>query len=313
MRILGSIKNCLESEGVENMIENKNIDFPPELHSVFRSRVQTALSLLDKSDFNSAEQEYRNLLSEIFSAQGTTTRYHKGGVYHQIGYCLFLQKKTQDALLYFEYAFIEDCIRVSGFEARQLPAYYNLCNVYRISAKQLEDLLNRIKHDMNRNIPLDAEKYLKSYIDSGGKLDSIAVIKKDNVFIGGNYKNIALLRYIADKVRECEFSSIMAIDFDVMSNEYVYADAMALLQDCGSAIFEVTFDGGHLMEIERAINSQSFSKKNILLLFQKSEKPKEPYISKMLLGVEIKIEYYAKIEELQKMIKMFLGKIRQDI
>lgn len=295
------------------MIENKKTDLSPELHSLYRSREQTALSLIDKSDFSSAEQEYRTLLSEILAAQGTATRYHKGGVYHQIGYCLFLQKKTQDALLYFEYAFIEDCISVSGFEAKQLPAYYNLYNVYRISAKQLEDLLNRIKRDMYSNIPLDAQNYLKSYLDSGGKLDSIAVIKRKNVFIGGNYKNIALLRHIADKVRECEFSSIMAIDFEVTNEQDIYADAMALLQDCGSAIFEITFDAGHLMEIERAINSKLFPKENVLLLFQKRRDTKDHYISKMLLGVEVKPVGYAKIEELSELVKSFLGKIRQDI
>jgi len=295
------------------MIENRKTDLSPELQTLYRVREQTALSLIDKNDFSSAEQEYRTLLSEILTAQGTATRYHKGGIYHQIGYCLFLQKKTEDALLYFEYAFIEDCISVSGFEAKQLPAYYNLYNVYRISAKQLVDLLNSIKRDIDSNIPLDAQNYLMSYLDSGSKLDSVAVIKRTNVFVGGNYKNIVLLRHIADKVLECEFSSIMAIDFEVTNEEDIYADAMALLQDCGSAIFEITFDAGHLMEIERAINSKLFPKENILLLFQKRRDTKDHYISKMFLGVDVKPVGYAKIEELRELVKSFLGKIRQDI
>jgi len=295
------------------MIENRKTDLLPELQTLYRVREQAALSLIDKNDFSSAEQEYRTLLSEILTAQGTVTRYHKGGIYHQIGYCLFLQKKTEDALLYFEFAFIEDCISVSGFEAKQLPAYYNLYNVYRISAKQLVDLLNSIKRDISSNIPLDAQNYLMSYLDSGSKLDSIAVIKRTNVFVGGNYKNIALLRHIADKVLECEFSSIMAIDFEVTNEDDIYADAMALLQDCGSAIFEITFDAGHLMEIERAINSKLFPKENILLLFQKRRDTRDHYISKMLLGVDVKPVGYAKIEELRELVKSFLGKIRQDI
>lgn len=293
------------------MIENKKTDLPLELYSLCLSREKTALSLIEKSHFSSAEQEYKTLLSEILAAQGTATRYHKGGIYHQIGYCLFLQNKTQDALRYSECAFIEDCLSVSGFEAKQLPAYNNLYNVHRISAKQLEDLLNRIKRDSN--IPLKAENYLDSYLLSGGKLDSIKVIRGKNVFIGGNYKNIALLRHIADKVRECEFSSIMAMDFEVKTEEDIYSYAIALLQDCGSAIFEITFDAGHLMEIERAINNKLFPKENMLLLFQKRRDTKDHYISKMLFGVEVKPVGYSKIEELPELVKSFLGKIRQQI
>jgi tetratricopeptide (TPR) repeat protein len=293
------------------MIENKKADLPPGLQSLYQTREQNALSLIENNNYSTAEQEYRTLLSEILTAQGAATRYHKGGIYHQIGYCLFLQKKTEDALLYFEYAFIEDCI--SGFEATQLPAYYNLYNVYRISSKQLVDLLSKIKYDINSSIPLKAEIYLKNYLDSGGKLDSLTVSKSSNVFVGGNYKNIGLLRYIVDRVRECGFSSIMAIDFEVTSEEDIYAHAMALLQDCGSAIFEITFDSGHLMEIERAINSKFFPKENILLLFQKRKNTRDHYISKMLLGLQVKPVGYMRIEEIPDLVKKFLGPIRRDI
>jgi len=285
------------------MIENKKADLPPELQRLYQIHEQKALSFIENGDVDSAEKEYRTLLSEIHAAQGETVRYHKGGIYNQIGYCLFLLKKTKDALFYFECAFIEDCI--SGFESTQLPAYYNLYNVYRISAKQLADMSNRIKRDIASHIPLNAEKYLKSFFNSGNKLDSIEVSKRSKVFVGGNYKNIALLRYIADKVRECKFSPIMAIDFEVTNEEDIYADAMALLQDCGSAIFEITFDAGHLMEIERAINSKLFPKGNILLLFQKRKDAKDHYISKMLLGVQVKPVGYSKIEEIPELVRNF--------
>jgi hypothetical protein len=293
---------------MKNIIENKKIDFPPELQTLYKTCEQNALSFLDQKNYVAAEREYRTLLSAFFEAQGNKIRYHKGGIYHQIGYCLFLQKKTEDALLYFEAAFIEDC--VSEYEATRLPAFFNLHNVYRISAAQLFKLVSKIKSDIVGNIPLNPEIYLTNYIDSGNKLESTKVNKAKNVFVGGNYKNIALLRYIEDKVYDVGFSPILAINFEV-KKEDIYTHAMALLQDCGSAIFEITFDAGHLMEIERAINTNLFSKENMLLLFQKRDDITEHYITKMLLGVQVKPIGYMKIEELSEKVKAFLNEIKQ--
>lgn len=287
-----------------NKIENKNTDLPPELLKLYQTHEKNALAFMDGDDFSTGEKEYRTLLSEFLAAQGNNTRYHKGGIYHQIGVCLFLQHKTDDALFYFECAFIEDCI--SGFEASQLPAYSNLYNVYRISAKQLADLSSKIRKD---NHPLDSEKYLQAYIAAGNKLDSIALMKNKNVFVGGNYKNIALLKYIAAKVYECGFNPIMALNFEVSNDEDIYAHAMALLQDCGSAIFEITFDSGHLMEIERAINNKVITKENILLLFQQRDATKVHYISKMLLGVGVKPLGYMEIDNVPGLVNSFLDRV----
>lgn len=288
-----------------NMIENKKIDLPLNLQSIYQIHEQVARSFLEKGDYFSAEQEYRKLLGEFLVFQGETTRYHKGGIYHQIGYCLYMQKKIEEALPFFKYAFIEDCF--SDDDGKQLPAYKNLYNVYRISAKQLSDLRLRIKSNDKNSTPLRAEDYLKDYLDNGDKLDSFPINKDSNVFVGGNYKNIALLRYIADRVRECNYSSIMAIDSSVTEDEHIYTDSMALLHDCGSAVFEITFDAGHLMELEEA--RKLLPGKNILLLFQKRDDSKNHYISKMLLGIQIHLAGYMKIEEIPKLIAEFLENI----
>ncbi|MBI4650550.1 hypothetical protein HY745_04545 [Candidatus Desantisbacteria bacterium] len=293
------------------MIENKKADLPSDILSLYRTKEQIAISLMDKNDFSLAEQEYKTILSEIFKAQGSIIRYHKGGVYHQIGICLYYQKKHEEALTYFKYAFIEDCLSEIGFVATQFPAYRVLNQYYKISATQLIELSNKIKYDINTDIPLNAENYLKNYLDGGGKLDSISAQKNNCVFVGGNYKNIALLRYISNKVSEYNFSSIMAIDFDVPKNEDIYSHAMALLQDCGSAIFEITFDSGHLMEIERAINTKLFPSKNILLLFQIRKNNDEHFISKMLLGFPIVYKGYMNIDEIPGLVKNFLEKLNK--
>jgi tetratricopeptide (TPR) repeat protein len=291
------------------MIQNKKTELPAGLQGLYQSFELGARKSIEKGDYTAAEKDYRKLLDEFFTAQGKTTRYHKGGVYHQIGYCLYMQQKKQEALLYFKYAFIEDCF--SDADVTQLPAYSNLYNIYRVSAKQLSDLRLRIKPDICNSPPLNAEDYLKAYLDSGGKLDSLPVNKSDNIFVGGNYKNIALLKFIADSVRKCDLSSIMAIDSNVTKDEDIYADAMALLHDCGSAIFEITFDSGHLMELEEA--RKMIPKENILLLFQKRNETTDHYISKMLLGIQVKLAGYMKIEEIPKIVAEFLRNIRRDI
>jgi hypothetical protein len=63
------------------------------------------------------------------------------------------------------------------------------------------------------------------------------------------------------------------------------------------------------MEIERAINSKLFPKKYILLLYQQRNDTKDHYISKMLLGVQVKPIGYTKIEELPQLVKEFLDEI----
>jgi hypothetical protein len=295
------------------MIENKKTDLPPKLQSLYKTREQNALSFIDRNDYSAAEQEYRTLLSEFFAAQGAATRYHKGGIYHQIGYCLFLQKKTADALNHFKCAFIEDCI--SGIEFGNLPAYSNLHNYFGISAIELDNLSQRIKVDTDNNNPLilNAESYLNDYLKKGYELGSPTIEKSKRVFVGGSYKNIAILRYIGDSVRECDFSPMLPIDFEVSHDKAIYPDAMSLLHNCGSAIFEVTFDSGHLMEIERARNYKLFPNENILLLFQKRNNDSESYVTKMLLGVGITPVGYMKIGEIPELVKDFLGKISRDI
>jgi hypothetical protein len=214
------------------MVENKKTDFPPYLQSLYQGHERKASGFIENKDFNSAEQEYRTLLSEIFKEQGENIRYHKGGPYHQIGYCLFLQGKPTDALKQFQYAFIEDCITIENFP--KLPAFKNLSNVYKISYEDLHNLFSKIKNDIVINIPLNPESYLDSYIDSGNNnIESIPVSKERKVFVGGNYRNIAILRYIEDRINENKLSPILAINFREDISVNIYFHSMLLLQDCG--------------------------------------------------------------------------------
>ena len=282
------------------MIEDKKTNLPPEIESSYRSHDETALRYAEKADYCSAEREYRALLSEIMEAQRETIRYHKGGPYHQIGYYLFLQGKNDDARKYFLYAFIEDCITLDDFP--ELPAFKNLHGVYQISYEDLRALFDKVRGDYHKTIHLNSEDYLRIYLDSGNRMESVVVRRDKKVFVGGNYRNIVILRHIENTVREFGLSPILASNFEVHESE-IYLHAMSLLQDCGIAIFEITFDAGHLMEIERAM--KFIEKKNILLLYQQLRKEGKHY-TQMLWGVDVTQVGYMDIDELTQKVKDFL-------
>jgi hypothetical protein len=243
-------------------------------------------------------------LAEIVRAQGNRTRYHKGGPYHQIGYYLFLQGKNDEAREYFLYAFIEDCITEDNLP--RLPAFNNLIGVYRTSYQDLLALYQKIRGDILLEIPLTPERYLASYLSAGNQIESGSVKRETNVFVGGNYRNIAILRYVERIITDFRLSPILASNFKPSESE-IYIHAMRLLQDCGSAIFEITFDAGHLMEIERAMNL--IDKRNILLLYQQLERDEKHY-TRMLWGLEVEQVGYMHVDELAERVKAFLNRIR---
>lgn len=285
-------------------IIDKKTQFPYKIQDLYRSHERKALQFIERNNYRSAEQEYKDLLSEVIQAQKEKTRYHKGVPYHQIGYCLFLQGKNNDASTYFLYAFIEDCITSDSFP--EWPAFRNLHGVYKTSYEDLHTLFNRIRSDVHSTVPLTPEDYLRIYLDSGNKIEPVSVRRETKVFVGGNYRNIAVLREIERIVMGCELSPILASNFKVVESE-IYFHAMHLLQDCGSAIFEITFDAGHLMEIERAMNL--VDKKNILLLYQQLERDEKHY-TQMLWGTEVGQVGYMSIEELADNLKSFLNGIK---
>lgn len=287
------------------MIEDRKTNLPPHIEISYRSHEETALRCAEKRDYSAAESEHKALLAEIMGAQGKAIRYHKGGPYHQIGYYLFLQGKNDEARDYFLSAFIEDCITLDVFP--ELPAFKNLYGVYQVSYEDLRTLFHRVRDDYHKTIPLNPEDYLKVYL-SARQIKSGSVQKKTKVFVGGNYRNIAILRHIEKTVREFGLSPILASNFEAQESE-IYLNAMRLLEDCGSAIFEITFDAGHLMEIERA--TRLIGKTNLLLLYQQVKKDERHY-TRMLWGVNVEQVGYMHIEELPNIVKQFLEKMKSE-
>ena len=139
-------------------------------------------------------------------------------------------------------------------------------------------------------------------MDSMNRMKWVVVRRDMEIFIGGNYRSIAILRHIENTVRQFGLSPILASNFEVRESE-IYLDAISLLQDCGIAIFEITIDASQLMEIERAI--KFIEKKNSLLLYQQLKRDEKPY-PRMLWGVEVAQVGYMHIDELTQKVNDFL-------
>lgn len=134
-------------------------------------------------------------------------------------------------------------------------------------------------------------------------LDEIPGRFENRVFIGGNYDNIAVLRKIADMVRDLGYQPILALDFDVPKEE-IYSYDIRLLANCKYAIFEITWGNGHLMEIVRA---QDFNVQT-LLVYQARDESKEPppAASMMVLTSAFPKFGYRTFEELREYLPNFL-------
>jgi len=82
-------------------------------------------------------------------------------------------------------------------------------------------------------------------------MDNIPGVLSERVFIGGNYKNIAVLREISRMVLEKGYQPILAADFSIPRNR-TRIDTLRLLHNCDRAIFEISFRGdGHTTEINK--------------------------------------------------------------
>ena len=83
-------------------------------------------------------------------------------------------------------------------------------------------------------------------------IDAAAGTFEDRVFLGGNYIHGALLKHMAEAVRDCRFTPIIVWEFGIQPGTE-RDSSYRLLEQCKLAIFEVSTDGGHIGELEQAV------------------------------------------------------------
>jgi hypothetical protein len=212
-------------------------------------------------------------------------------------------------------------------KANSLPAYQTLINNPAISNSLLSLVRDQVKEKIKNNkIPKNPEDVLHPYNSQARKeirgstevtikqirptiiawLDEKGN-KEKRVFVGGNYRNIALLRYIANKVEDFDYVSVMPLDLPEKSKipNLIHDTSIETLKGCSYAIFEVSISNGHLMEIERA---RDFKHLEVILVYQLIKNTDKPTITRMALTEDFKRESYRNFSELIAIIRDFLPK-----
>lgn len=141
-------------------------------------------------------------------------------------------------------------------------------------------------------------------------IDNLPNKYEKRVFIGGNYKNIALLREVYKFVEQNKFQPILVADFTI-PEEKENEIALFLLKNCKFAIFEMSTSssGGELMELERTKDYKNIT----LVLYQIIYSDLEADVPRMIKSLKkiknnLEIWAYPNLRELKNTISQWLEK-----
>lgn len=311
------------------------VDFPPKMKDKMRQDSIDAFILMTDGDFPKVVEIFKKQYKYVKKLEAKLPegqKYHKAGALHNWGFFTLMQEipeKVSQGYMKILLAYIEDLLDFETTEqAHNLPAYRTLAKnpliietLPELIQKEVEkrrernqiprdpmDILKpmstRTSEALKKTVPVTLEQVrpsLHAWLDGRG-------VKEKRVFIGGSYKNIAILNHIADIVRDFEFVPIMPIDMPALSEPsyetLIHDTSLEMLQECSFAIFEVTMSNGHLMEIERA---RDFSHLKMILVYQTIKHDERPMITRMLWIKEIEKKGYRNFSELTTIIDSFLS------
>lgn len=250
-------------------------------------------------------------------------RFHKGYPIHNIGYTLHLQNKHEEAIKYFVLAYIEDLLSADRpEEADATPAGQTLLLGYKLSPELLKPLKRTvIELKKQGRIPLKPEEVIqelqKLKPDFEEDIEDKTVKPKERrrrkftifdsdwetrVFIGGSVD--AIINQMRDTVEKIGgYDPVVATDFNMPRGMTVYHKCLALLHSCKYAIFDLSIQGGQLIEIERA---PDYGVKTLVVW----SRDKEQHITEVLKScLKVRgIEYrsYTEFPELEGIFREFL-------
>lgn len=280
------------------MTQQYVVELAPDLaQQVVQMDLAAATSMIG-GDFKTAEGVFEKQYKLIRHSEEELPkgkRHHKGSPLYNLGISILLQQnpsRIQEGYKKIILAFIEDLLDFDNIEGvHAAPAYQALLNNPSFDKSLLELIEQRVEEcKLSKQIPIDPEEIFKLKPIEGkteeGTRKPIEItidqvrnaiddwLKKKGgiekrVFVGGNYKNIALLRHIEKIVQDFDFVPIMPIEMpetsDASHEKLIHDMSIEMLQKCSYAIFEVTISDGHLMEIERA---KDFKHLKTMLAFQ---------------------------------------------
>lgn len=300
---------------------------PEGLQKSFQKEIEQFYILIQTKELDEAEKRWKRLYSEFLEYQTKhNRRLHKGGVLHNLGIIYFYKGKQGLAFRYFIYAFIEDVVsehkKFAGF-AEDAPAAINLLQIFKIRVSTLEnikslaialykktrfndpatifDFKTKVKKSLQtatykkRLEFLDKEKYFQPKYN----INTIPGGWSDRVFIGGNYEKMSNLIKISTYVASKQFTPIIASECQMFKSK-IHDHTLRLLHACKYAIFDVSRDSGHLMEVERTLDYRT----EVLLVYDDTT---DPEFSAMVgsMGGQYKLHPFVSDKELKNHIDKF--------
>lgn len=272
-----------------------------------------------------AAKVYSKSYQLLLGSQPSGQRFHKGGPLHFLGMCYLYQGQKAEALKYFLLAYVEDLlskakgqINIAETEAAALALRTLKVEEQILSAIKRVAVEKRTKGIVVSN----PEELLAEAIESKGgaaylrslsarlpppaKNRSLAAIDPawgNRVFVGGNYNNLATLTEIKEAVLEAgDFDPILANEFE-MPEELIHHHTLMLLHNCKHAIFDISFEGGHLMEIERL---RDYGIRPLVVYSKLPGDPPRPRVSEMVKTIGYKPTAYRDMKELRESVIHYL-------
>jgi hypothetical protein len=300
-------------------------ELPPELANELQGMTLANEAMLLAGQYEEARKGFEAMYNLRFEHQPRNQRYHKGYELHQIGMTFVLSGQAGKAMLYFLLAYVEDLLsKAIGHEdeADLMPAARNLREVYKVDESALSQLKNIIREKKLLDIVVGDPNNILMELRSGRsvaeitkpeQIPQIGVVEKrrlglfesdweKRVFVGGSYStHLSELNQIKKTCIEKGYDAVIALEFNIPKGK-AHHHALMLLHECSKAIFEVSYQAGQLMEIERL---RDYGIKPLIVCQEGA------YLTAMLeelvLSQDYEVKHYSDPQQLETLVIAFLS------
>ncbi len=234
-----------------------------ELGQLLEAAERTAAEYLQSGRYTEAARIYSGQLAILKDLQRRMRkRLHKGGPLHNLGIALLLEGQLREGSTSVLLALVEDVLSAEvPFVWREAPAYLVL-QMLGFSPDWLSNIENaairvreagRVPKDPNtllRGIGIEPSTLEVRVSEPPERLPLPQAPAKVGtwVFVGGSFKTVAILRDFRDTIRRRGHFPIL-LDYKVPQWLDTYDVAIAALDQCEYAVFEVTIPEGQIAEI----------------------------------------------------------------
>lgn len=245
---------------------------PADLQKAYEEYDRQGLGHMNAQRWAEAIQVYQQSHRILLSRQPPAKRHHKGGPLYFLGVCHAFGGQKAEAMQYFLLAYIEDLLsephaqiniaetRAAAKNLRQCGVEERLLDVVKATALQkksrgevVQEPIAILAEALESRGGIGVLQTLSQGFPAGFLKRPVDVLETpwvNRVFVGGNYNFPATLMEIKKAIVEAGCDPILAIEF-AMPEDMIHHHTLMLLHTCKRAVFDISADGGHLVEIER--------------------------------------------------------------